>query len=225
MSMAIKGLYSSDWLYTQTPLPWISFLQPWHCWHHSFSLSISSERERGQAQRGKKKWRCETAMEYQGRQEKRNVWHFQPPGVFVFRSFGYNFRGYCADAQTPKEAIWDHSSCESHHEGHFLCFFAFLLNTTLQVFCKFFAFLCAVCDSITSVLLLDSRWCRWSYLVAHYPPYTYEILTAPLFHCSYAALLLLSIWTKSASTVWIVCYTPSYLTGTDMHYSEWHFNY
>lgn len=34
MSMAIKGLYSSDWLYTQTPLPWISFLQPWHCWHH-----------------------------------------------------------------------------------------------------------------------------------------------------------------------------------------------
>lgn len=34
MSMAIKGLYSSDWLYTQTPLPWIRFLQPWHCWHH-----------------------------------------------------------------------------------------------------------------------------------------------------------------------------------------------
>lgn len=106
MSMAIKGLYSSDWLYTQTPLPRISFLQPWHCWHHSLTLSIAAERERGRAQKSQGKMlSCETATEYQGRKEKRSVWHFQPPGVFMFRSFGYDLKWCGADAHTPKEAI------------------------------------------------------------------------------------------------------------------------
>lgn len=47
MSMAIKGLYSSDWLYTQTPPPRISFPQPWHRWHRALARKICNERRTG----------------------------------------------------------------------------------------------------------------------------------------------------------------------------------
>lgn len=35
------GSVDSDWLYPQTTLSWINFLQPWHCWHGSPPLSLS----------------------------------------------------------------------------------------------------------------------------------------------------------------------------------------
>lgn len=211
MSMAIKGLYSSDWLYTQTPLPRISFLQPWHCWHHSLSLSlsISSEREREQAQKRQEK--METAMEYQREGGKEECLTFLTS--LMFRSFGYDFTGYrCVDAQTHQNKQFGSAAHVKVIMKAIVCFFSpFKYN-----FASFFLLCISIVpsDPITSVLLFDSRWYRWSYLVAHYPPHTYETLTAPLFHCSYAALFLLSIWTKSAATV---------ATVTDMHYSKWHF--
>lgn len=51
MSMAIKGLCSSDWLHTQTLLPRISFHQPWHRWHRIPPLCIFTERKRRLAQK------------------------------------------------------------------------------------------------------------------------------------------------------------------------------
>lgn len=127
-------------------------------------------------------------MEYQGKKEKRNVWHFQPPGVFMFRSFGQDLKGCGADTQTPKEAIF-YGGTGAHVKVIMKAIFCsfkyrpklvrFFLNFHLFCCCNQFNYPC---------LLFDNTWYRLSYSPSHWSPHTKDSLIAPLFHHSYMQL-------------------------------------